>query len=314
MILNKITTKITTFLKKKKVDKRRRSNWYIYLISFAATSLLLVLFITAFQDILFPSANMGQIDPTGRMNYVPQAELNASALFMMSDEPGSIPSLYMLVDYRPRDGAITVVPLSEDTRLELPRRNAANSGTLVDLYRTGGTDLVLAGISETFGIDCDYHVTFNRASFSLFTSQLGDVQVSVPALFQAGNLVLSVGEHMLSGGDWFTYMNYAEFAQAGENFRLEVMAQTMAYFINTNLRNKSEDEVSTLFTRVLNNSTTNLTFQDLAAYQRALHHTSNNAINPTVAYVPTTTREGHELVLSADSITEIKNKFGVAGQ
>jgi hypothetical protein len=313
MNFSDMITKLKIKIKKpKKADRRRRSNWYIYLISFAATSLLLGLFIAAFQDILFPQTAIGHIEQ-GRGSYSPAPELNTVALFMMSDEPGSIPSMYMLVNYRPRDGVIVLVPLDEDTRLEVRGSGlrGGTSGRLVDLYRIGHGELVSAGISDTFGVDCEYHVTFSRSSFTTFTALLGEVQVNVPAFFQSGSLVLSVGEHMLAGGDLFTYLNYAEFsATEHPDALLNIIGQSMTFFVNTSLRNMTELEINNTFNRVLNNATTNLTFTDFRTYQRALHHTSNNAINPAGAYIPTGTREGHEFILSAESIAEIRELFG----
>ncbi|MCL2754144.1 MAG: LCP family protein [Oscillospiraceae bacterium] len=308
-IVNNIARKIAKH--KKEQNRRRRSNWYIYLISFAATSLILVLFITAFQDLFFPQANTASFDRTGRATYLPEAELDTTVLFMMSDEPGGVPRLFMLMNYRPREGVIALVPLSADTRVA----TRADTGRLSDIYRNGRSELVVSAINHTFGIDCKYYVKFDRAAFTTFTANLGEIAVIVPSAFQGGGLVLDVGEHDLSGAELFQYMNNADFQQVGAESSgqtgLNIIGGAMRAFINTNLRNMFENEISGAFNRVINNTTTNVTYPDFVAYQRAFHHTSNNTITPASVYVPEGTHTEDEFIISDEALNHIKFLFAV---
>jgi hypothetical protein len=223
--------------------------------------------------------------------FIPDSELDTTILFMMSDEQGSLPRMFMLANYRPRDQVVVLVPLNQDTRVQT--RNGI--GRLTDLYQTGGAPMVVEALSNTLGIDCEFYVKFDRVSFTGFASLFRDVRVNIPADFSAGGLTLRAGEHFLGGGDLFLYMNFANFPEFGDDFNLALIGQAMTAFIN-----------------VLNNANTNLTRRDYFAYQRALYHTSMNAINPATVYIPSGAREAHEFVISNRSIANIHERFGLA--
>ncbi|MCL1881691.1 MAG: LCP family protein [Oscillospiraceae bacterium] len=302
---------IINFLKrdaqKSQIEKRRRSNWYIYLISFAATFVLLGLFTLAFRDTLFPQTRSSTVDWQGMLTYSPDAELDTTILFMLSDEQGSVPHKYLLLNYRPRDEVISIVPLSQDTRIET--RN--NSERLADLYSRGGANVTKAGIVNTLGIPIEFYVKFDRASFTGFTAPLGLFSVNVPFPFSESGLTLNVGEHLISGGDLFTYITFADFAEVGTHFNLAIIGQSLTSFINSNLRNMDVESIQSAFNRVLNNASTNMTFRDYISYQRALYHTSTNSINPAEFYIPTGEQEDTLFVISNQSIANINSRFNV---
>ena len=196
-----------------KKNIKRRSNWYIYLISFAATFVLLGLVILALRDTLFPQNVGGPLtDWRNAGNYIPPADLDTTILFMLSEEQGSTPDLYMLLNYRPRDGVIVAVPLHGDTGLVTGGESWRANPTTVrisELYESGGGSLkVMEGIKNTLDVDCDFYVRFDRASFTSLVSALGDVQVNIPFAFSGGGINLPAGEQKLSGGDLFIPFRY----------------------------------------------------------------------------------------------------------
>jgi len=299
-----------------KKNLRRRSNWYIYLISFAATIVLLGLFILAFRDTLFPQNTGGGVpDWRSFANYTPEAELDVTVLFMMGDEQGSVPNNYMLLNYRPRDEAVVVVPINSDTVLTTGSdegwRNTSSSVKITELYQNGGATKVIEGIAGALGVECDFYIHFDRSSFSGFMSSLGEVQVNIPYDFSGGGLKLEAGEHKLSGGDLFVYMNNANFPEAdvGEDYDLVIMGTAITTLINSNCRHMDAEAIQNAFGKIRNNATTNLTFKDYTDYQRALFYTSVNSINPAIYYVPFGQYEPDGFVLSEQSVAEIWSRF-----
>jgi anionic cell wall polymer biosynthesis LytR-Cps2A-Psr (LCP) family protein len=228
-------------------------------------------------------------------------------LFMMSDEQGSVPHKFMLLNYRPRDEVIMIVPLNPDTRVY----TGGSVGRLTDVYRSGGSQLVMRALDETLGIDCEFFVKFDRASFTAFTGMHGDIPVNVPFPFSAGGLDLISGEHFLSGGDLFIYMSFVNFTESPEDFRLAVTGRAVTAFINSNLRHMDEDAISSSFNRILNNAATNLEFGHYIEYHAALHFTSTQSINPASFYVPEGERTAHEFVMSPQSIAHIQSRFNL---
>jgi uncharacterized protein YejL (UPF0352 family) len=298
--------------KKKKTVKRRRSNWYIYLISFATTFALLCLLVLAFQDVLFPDGSNRAHNNWGH-GFIPSEELDTTVLFMLSDAQGSVPTMYMLANYRPADEVIVIVPLNADTRITVPGRNA-KIGTLPDIYREGGAIMVKEGLEETLGIECEYFVVFDRSSFTSFMADLGDVTVRIPFDFSGGVISLKAGEHKLTGGDLFIYMTRANFPQAGVNYNLVIMGSVVSSIINTNARNLDTETIQSAFLRILNNSTTNMTQAVFREYQQALLHTSRNTFNPAGYYLPPGSYEGGMFVLNDTAIAEIQRRFNQSGR
>ncbi|MCL1832083.1 MAG: LCP family protein [Oscillospiraceae bacterium] len=284
---------------KKRQPLRRRSNWYIYLITFASTSIMLGLFVLALSPILFAQNNTAHKD---WRNYYPDSELDTIVLFMLSSEQGGIPHRFMLMNYRPRDNVIELVPLSENTHVQ----TRAMTGSLINVYRTGGADLVMEGIKTTLGVECEFHVKFDRVSFTSLTAGLGDITVNIIKDFESGGVLLKAGEHQLSGGDLFVYMTYVT-----ADDELAVMGRAMTFMINYNLRNMDEESISMNFNRVLNNAATNLEFKNYVNYYVALHYTSNNSINPASFFVPIYEQEDGALVMTESSINAIHDRFNI---
>jgi anionic cell wall polymer biosynthesis LytR-Cps2A-Psr (LCP) family protein len=250
-------------------------------------------------------------DWRGLGNYIPEQELDVTLLFMMSDEQGSVPNNFMLLNYRPKDEVIVIVPLNSQTRLSA----GGISGRLTDLYSGGGSTRLIEAIEETLGIECEFYVQFDRSSFANFISALGDVAVNVPFPFEGGGIKLPPGEQSLSGGDLFVYMNYANYPEiaVGEDYDLVIMASAMTTLINSNCRNLDTETIQDAFNKIRNNATTNLTFRDYTEYQRALLYTSSNSINPAINYIPSGFYEGDGFVLSNQSIADILNRFRLVG-
>jgi anionic cell wall polymer biosynthesis LytR-Cps2A-Psr (LCP) family protein len=297
--------------KKNRKNLRRRSNWYIYLISFAATFMLLGLVVLAMRDVLFPGMGISTWDKT-RGDYVPDEALDVTVLFMLSDEHGGVPGKFMMLNYRPRDGVITVVPLNAKTRVKSGR----NAGTLTELYSQGGAQRVSEGIKDEFGVECGFYAQFDRSSFTEFVNLLGEVSVDVPFNFSSDEINLSAGEHKLTGDELFIYMsrfNSADYPQAGEDYDLVIMGSAITTLLNSNCRNKDSDAIQNSFNKILNNATTNLSFKDYTEYQQALLYTSKNSVNPAVYIIPSGEYESDKFVASNQSVADILSKFGIAG-
>jgi hypothetical protein len=105
--------------------------------------------------------------------------------------------------------------------------------------------------------------------------------------------------------------NPAEHPQAGDDFNQVILGAAITTMINTNCRNVDMDTIQLAFNKILNNAHTNLTFRDFTRYQQALLYTSENSLNPATFYVPTGHYEGHEFIVSAQSLAIILYRFGL---
>jgi uncharacterized protein YejL (UPF0352 family) len=290
---------------------RRRSNWYIYLISFAATFALLSLIVLAYQEVLFGGGSR-----TGGGDYVPDPELDATILLMLGDKQGDPPHMFMMLNYRPADEVIMLVPFSADTVFSAQTSTRSTiTGTLTHLYSSGGAALVTDGISRAFEIDLNHYIEFDRASFISFTEDLGEVPISVPFDFTHSGVAFSEGENDLSGEELFIYlncMNNDNFPQVSKNYDLTVLGEAISSLINNNLNNLNAQTIQRTFNKALNNASTNITIGVYRSYQQALLYTSNVSVAPAGYILPMTTESDDGLVLTNRSIADILNRFSVA--
>ena len=93
---------------------KRKSNWYIYFISFAIALIFAIAAIFAFRWYLFPEdSNPVGLDKTGELtdDFRPTSELSFNMLAMLADRESDIPSLFMLIEYNAMEKVITIVPL-----------------------------------------------------------------------------------------------------------------------------------------------------------------------------------------------------------
>ncbi|MCL1866393.1 MAG: LCP family protein [Oscillospiraceae bacterium] len=305
--------KIPFFGSRKNSHRRRRSNWYIYLISFAATLSLLCLIVLALSDVLFAGGNSNQ--PRNRYGgnsyYVPDASLDNTVLFMLSDEQGGVPDKFMLMNYRPRDEVIVLVPLNKQTLVA----SGGGASTLTELYSEGGAGLVTTGIEKTLGIKCGYYISLTRSSFLSLTDDLGLIAMSLPYDFVWGNSNFPAGDNKLTGNELFNYMFHADYPQAGSNFDLVITGSALTSFINYNLKELEPKTIQDTFKKILNNAATDMTFKAFTEYQQAFLYNSQNSTNPASYYIPTGVYddENDEFSLSNQAIVEIINRFNLAG-
>ncbi|MDR0222755.1 MAG: LCP family protein [Oscillospiraceae bacterium] len=288
---------------------RRRSNWYIYLISFAAAFAALSLFILAYRDVFFPEVGAPPaINRQGYINYVPSEDLDVTVLLMLSETTGGTPGYFMLMNYRPRDERIVLVPLKAETYVS----GGGRSGKLAFVYGQGGAEAVMRGIKETFRIECGFYIKFDRTSFVNFAELMGDTPVKIPYDISEGNISFASGSAILSGADLYNYITFRNFKD-GEDYRLVAAGSSLASFINSNGRNLTTEKIQNLFNKILNNADTDMTFKDYKNYQQALFHTSENADAPAVFYIPYGETDGSgAFIIAGDSADSILEKFNIS--
>jgi len=291
---------------KEKRNIRRRSNWYIYLISFAVSFVALAMFVAAFWDNFFPQGAQQAANRQGVMNFVPTEEMDITILFMLGESQGGVPAQYMMMNYRPRDEIIHFVPLRAETKVT----SGSTNGTLTQMYRNNGAKGVMSGINSTFGLEIEYYIKFDRSSFINFINSAGEVLVHIPFDLNNGNVSFRSGENLLSGTDLYNYITFNNFEV--DDYNLVVMGSVGSSVVNNNFNNLSSEEIQNHFNKILNNADTNLTFRDYTFYQQALIYTSENSWNPATFFIPIGEFNGSgEYEISARGIVDILTKFGL---
>lgn len=289
------------------VRKRRKSNWYIYLITFVLTGVLAAMGLSLIWDSIF--VPKGEINRSGITSDVPDASNNLTVLFMLSNEKAANPLRYMIVSYQPAEEAVICIPIRSDTRGQV----GYDLKTMDQFYSEGGVQSVLYAIEGAIGVKCDRYVKLDRESFISMTDAIGKVNINCAydVMNPDGSTLFETGDHSMNGNDLYVYLNYDNPAY-GEDYQSQVAASTAVSIINTNLRNLAATVIQSYYTKLINTADTNLTLEDYTKRQQAFLFTSTESNNPGQRYIPYGETADGMFVLSDSSRTTILERLGIS--
>lgn len=289
---------------------RRKSNWYIYVITFIITAALLSLVVWKIWDYLFPAKETVTTSVSGITDFRPDATNNMTVLLMLSEEKAAIPEYYMLVSYRPKDEVISLVPLRADTYTT----EGGVSGNLMQIYQQNGSQGVMYAMENLVGVKCDFYVKFDKAAFVEFANIAGTVSVNVPYTLtdpETGDLDFASGAQILDGEQLYKYITYKNFTE-GVEYTSVVLGSTISAMINQNFRNLTTTDLQTFANQIINNADTDFEFDDYTTRQQAFLYTTENSYNPAEYYVPYGDYdENGYFILADNSASTIRDRMGI---
>jgi len=285
---------------------RKRSNWYIYLLTFMIMFMVCSFVVYNIWDFLFPAKNLPAM-ARASADYRPDASFDTTFLLMMSENKGTIPVYYMLLNYRPRDEVITLVPVERNLYAEVGNIR----GTLNAHYIQGGADGVMLALRNSLGVSTDHYIKFDKDSFISFFNAAGYTPVRIPYDLRGGEIEFLAGSYDLKGDDLYDYITYPDYNQ-GDYYRLMLHGLTISNFINKNSSNISITALQNLFSIILNTTDTSLEFSDFTKNQQAYLYTTQNSFDIADYYVPIgNTDENGVFVISETAIESIRGRFGM---
>lgn len=288
------------------VKKRRKSNWYIYFITFVLTAVLAAMGLSLIWDIIF--VPKGEINRSGITSDVPDASNNMTVLFMLSEEKAANPTRYMIVSYQPADEAVICVPIRADMRGQV----GSDLKTMSEFYSEGGVQSVLYAVEGAVGVKCDRYVKLDRESFVSMADAIGKVSINCAydVINPDGSVMFDVGVHSMGGNDLYMYLNYDN-SSYGEDYQSQVAGSTAVSVINSNLRGLAATVIQSYFTKLINTADTNLTLEDYTKRQQAFLFTSTESNNPGQYYIPYGETENDMFILSDSSRETILERLKI---
>ena len=288
--------------------KRRKSNWYIYLITFAVASAIAAMILSIFWNVIFPEREASNY--SGISGDIPDASNNMKLLFMLSEEKAGAPSRYLLMSYQPADETIICIPIRSDMEAVVGSRR----GTLSQLYSDGGVQTIMYAIEGTMGVKCDGYVKFDRDSFVSFVDTLGRVSVSCAydVLAADGSVLFEAGNHQMNGINLYTYINYDNPAY-GDDYQSLVLGSAAVSIFNSNLHGLSATVIQSYFTKLMNTTDNNLKLEDYTKRQQAFLFTSVESYNPGQYYIPYGDMGNGVFKLADSSKTTILERLKLVG-
>lgn len=313
---------------------KRKSNWYIYVITLIVSFIILGFFVSSIWDSLFPASKDAGSYTVGGADYRPSAEIQTTVLLMLSEMKAGTPKYYMLMHYYPRQDSVVFAALPENMRVEY----GGNEGSLYEMYDNFGASAVMGGIKNTLGIECDNYIKFDRLSFIDFVDLTGTVYVNVPSDITeqkvetvlvteiidvdgeeqevtrqkqetVDKVIFPAGTQYFDGETLYSYLVYP-FGK-GADYTLAIHGSAAMNMVNRNFRSLSSTELQARAEKLLGSTDTDFTFSDYTDYQSVLLYTSENSINPCEYYIPYGETDGGYFVIASNSINTIRDRFGM---
>ena len=295
-------------------EKKRKSNWYIYVITFLLALGLAVLAVQSMQGILFPEKTNDAMNYEA-VSYLPSSANNMTTLVMLSEMKAGTPELYMIVGYRPNMEVIVCIPINKAFTTTV----GFTTGTLTDHYKNGGTESVMLALENVIGVEFDNYVKFDRLSFIDFIDEIGKVGITTSYDIPSGEvdedgraeIFLGVGSHALGGEELYRYVTYND-PSLGEDYQNTVFGSVAMNVFNSNFRNLSSTLLQSYFNKIINVTDTDMRFEDYTMRQQAFVYTSENSYNPAVYYIPYGSyEENGSFIIAESSVRTVKDRLGI---
>ena len=293
---------------------RRKSNWYIYFISFAIALVFAIVAIFAFRWYLFPEqSDPVGLDKTGELdeNFRPTSEQNFNMLAMLADKESDHPELFMLVEYNAVENRVTFVPLPNG--ISMPSEDR----TLPNVYAAQGGGKVVEAVEKAVGVNCDFYAKMDRTGFINLITVFGNVNFDMmdTVIIYDGSDVETVnaGTQRLTAETLFRLMMLADYGE-GESYRFNCIGSMLSELVNQNFRSlKDSSLLDNYFRMITDYSDTNLTEQTFKSHKAALLNTAEyGGVSPAEYYIPYGEYgDDGSFVISENSITTIQQKAGL---
>ena len=317
---------------------RRKSNWYIYVITLIISFALLGFFVSSIWDSLFPTEkDADSAYSVNNADFRPSADIKMNFIVMLAEMKAGVPDYYMLASYTPRSESVVFVPLPENTRVNYK----GNTGSLYEMYSNLGAEAVAGAVTETLGFECSNYIKFDRLSFIDFVDLTGEVYVNIPADIKESrietfleseiievdgeeqevtktvkkkveDIIFPAGAQYFDGETLYSYITY-DFGK-GVAYTLAVQGAAAMNMLNRNFRDLSSTELQSYAEKIINSTETGFMFSDYVEYQPVLQYTTENSINPCEYYIPYGETEGGYFILNPNSVQTIKDRCGIVAE
>lgn len=290
---------------------KRRSNWYIYLITFLITGVLLYIvsnaMLSAFNE---KKQNVTSEEQYSGTVFKPNASHNFTVLAMLSETADDIPDYYMTLTYRGDKNCIIVMPYLSDTSF--------GGETMKNAYVSGGAESVMKIINDALGTDITKYVKFTGSTVTEFFNMVGNTTLSVPREYKYEDKedksfsIVYAGTYSFTGNQMYNYLTFPDFGEADKRHPAKVHAVVYSSFINQNFFRVSESAMAGYFEYIAYYTDSNISEEDYESKKEAILYTFNHVNECCDYYIPFGDASGDSYLIAEQSIATAKDKlFGV---
>ena len=159
------------------MNKKRRSNWYIYVITFVVTGLLLILvssiLIKSFYDSQDKDATVN-VSQNQTAIFTPDSTYDFSVLVTLSADNDKTPDKYMTITYIAKNNTFVLMPY-------LPNAVIDGGNTIKQICEQSGEAEVAKLLSSKTGLSINKYVRFTKSTLTELFDMVGNTTLTVPS-------------------------------------------------------------------------------------------------------------------------------------
>ena len=292
---------------------KRRSNWYIYAITFIITGVLVVLVSTILLNSFYESqkndttVNVSQQQGTA---FTPDSSYNFSVLLTLSNDADTVPDKYMTVTYRATANTFVLMPYLPGTEL--------NGGTIKQICEQSGETEVAKQLSEKTGLTINKYIRFTKSTLSELFDMVGNTTLTIPSEIKYENkkdntvTVIKQGTQIFTADQMYTYLTLPDYGVKDELYLCKVSATAISAFIDQNFIGTGEKTLAEYIDFIINFTNTNIEQGDYDAKIKAILYTlAQTSSSITDFYIPYGEKNGDNYVIADNSWKSVRQSAGI---
>ncbi len=276
---------------------KRRSNWYIYLLTFLITGVIVFIVSQALLNSFYSSQenNDNTVQEYSGTVFKPDSSYNFTILVTLSEDADSVPLHYITLTYRGDTNSVILMPYLGDSFI--------NGKTLTNHYKNGKEDAVMKALSAATKVNISKYISFTGSTIAEFFDMAGNTTLNVPKKLQYADpetqiiTIIESGPQSFTGKQLYTYLSFPDYGVSDVQYPCKVMATAMCAFLNQNFRNLAITPFDQYAHFIINFTRTNITEKDYEQKKQAVVYSFNYSDEICDNYVPygEATNDGYKI-------------------
>ena len=286
---------------------KRRSNWYIYVITFIVTGLLIAIVSTVLLNSFYEaqrSGNTGNISQPQGTRFVPDKSYNFTILLTLSKDIDTPPERFMTLSYRADNNSVVLMPYLANTEI--------NGKTLKTIFSESGGAETAKQLSEASGIKIEKYIAFTESTVTEFFNMVGNTTLTVPKQLKYEDkedntvTLIEAGTRSFTGTQMYTYLMFPDYSSSDIQYSCKIAATSVSAFINQNFLRTSEKTLGSYADFIIGFTDTNITEEDYNKKISAIVYTLEEATSLADYYIPYGENSGTNYIIAENSWARAK--------
>lgn len=295
------------------MNKKRRSNWYIYVITFVVTGVLLILvssiLLKSFYDSQGKDATVN-VSQNQTAIFTPDSSYNFSVLLTLSADNDTTPEKYMTLTYVATDNTFILMPY-------LPNAVIDGGNTIKQICEQSGEAEVAKQLSTKTGLSINKYIRFTKSTLTELFDTVGNTTLTIPSEIKYENkkdntvTIINQGTQIFTADQMYTYLTLPDYNVKDDLYPCKVSATAISAFIDQNFIGATQKTLDEYISFIINFTNTNIVQNDYDAKIKAIVYTlSQNKSSITDYYIAYGDKSGDDYIIDDNSWKSAKQAVG----